>query len=138
MIGNYTYQGCFNDSVSTRVLQNGGFYGSNSNNMTLEKCATYCFKYAYWGVEHGQECYCGTTLLNNSQNQTASSCSFTCPGNSTELCGAGNRLNLYYYNATAAAANSTSTSTTASAKTTKRARMMRGRSLWEVDEFLGL
>jgi len=53
--GNYTYQGCFNDSVATRVLTSAGLYGSNSNNMTLDKCATYCSKYAYFGVEYGQE-----------------------------------------------------------------------------------
>ncbi|KAK4539504.1 hypothetical protein LTR36_010902, partial [Oleoguttula mirabilis] len=115
-IGNYTYQGCFNDSRSARALRSTELYGTNTNNMTLEKCATFCSNYAYWGVEYGQECYCGPALTSNSQNQTGAinSCTLPCPGNSTELCGAGNRLNVYYYNATTATSSAVLATSSAS------------------------
>lgn len=82
--------------------------------MTLETCAAYCAKYTYWGVEYGGECklstfstcrkhelmlfigYCGNGLNGGSipaSNQA--DCSFVCPGNKYEYCGAGNRLEMY-------------------------------------------
>jgi len=95
VIGNFTYQGCYNDTVSGRALRSTSLYGSSSNPMTLEKCADYCSSYTYWGVEYGQECYCGNVLNNNSVNGTATGCKMACPGNSTELCGDGNRIQMY-------------------------------------------
>lgn len=63
--------------------------------MTLEKCASVCSSYSYFGVEYGRECYCGNDLNEGSIEAPASDCSFPCPGKLTETCGAGNRLNLY-------------------------------------------
>lgn len=42
-----------------------------------------------------RECYCGATLGTGSVVQSATDCNMLCTGNSTEYCGAGNRLNLY-------------------------------------------
>jgi len=98
--------------------------------MTLDKCAAYCSKYAFFGVEYGQECFCGNALLNNSRNQSASSCNVACPGNATELCGGGNRLNLYLYNTSAAAAT-TSVSPGVSAST-----KVRRNGFWDFGEGL--
>lgn len=39
------------------------------------------------------------------QNVTNKDCSFQCPGNSSEFCGAGNRLSLYWYDFQKAARN---------------------------------
>jgi hypothetical protein len=64
--------------------------------MTLEMCASSCSAFTYWGVEYGGECYCGNTLDATSvlaANQEE--CSFTCPGDQYEYCGAGNRLAMY-------------------------------------------
>lgn len=122
VVGNYTSLGCYNDTVSARALQGG--YTSNSK-MTIEMCGSYCSGYTYWGVEYGQECYCGNTLLNGSQNKTLSSCSFTCPGNSTELCGAGNRLQMYSLTPSSSTSSS-STSSTSSASITSSATSSTG------------
>lgn len=106
MIGNYSYQGCFNDSTSARALKSTELYGTSSNNMTHEKCLAFCSSYTYFGLEYGQECYCGNSLSNNSQNQTgacgAASCNMPCAGTANETCGAGSRLTLYYFNGTVA------------------------------------
>ncbi|KAH7346612.1 hypothetical protein BKA65DRAFT_281280 [Rhexocercosporidium sp. MPI-PUGE-AT-0058] len=58
--------------------------------MTLELCASKCAGTTYFGVEYGGECYCGNTLDTTSvltPNQLE--CSFTCPGDQFEYCGAG-------------------------------------------------
>ncbi|PMB71773.1 WSC domain-containing protein 2 [Beauveria bassiana] len=75
--------------------------------MTIGKCLQKCDAaqsgYNFAGVEYGQECWCGSTLsLDGGQsasepgkNISGSYCSFLCPGNKTEYCGAGLRLSTY-------------------------------------------
>lgn len=102
---NFTYYSCVSEPSSGRLLstqvENNGTY------MTIEKCLSDCYNYAYAGVEYGRECWCGNTLNTapGFKNTTDSDCSFTCPGNSTEFCGAGNRLNLYWFDAVKAKSN---------------------------------
>ncbi|KAK5276285.1 hypothetical protein LTR16_011467, partial [Cryomyces antarcticus] len=131
MIGNYTYQGCYNDSTAARVLTSAKLYGTTANNMTLEKCATYCSQYAFWGVEYGQECYCGKTLALTSKNMTATDCKTPCPGNSTEYCGAGSRLSLYYFST-----NSTTVTTTAAAQASPTAKIRRAKRAANIEAFM--
>jgi hypothetical protein len=45
--------------------------------------------------------YCGNSLNAGSVLAAATDCSFVCPGNQFEYCGAGNRLELYLLNGTA-------------------------------------
>lgn len=70
--------------------------------MTIGMCLSACYDKNYAGVEYGRECWCGDALniggggdSTPAANVTAKDCSFTCPGNSTEYCGAGVRLSLY-------------------------------------------
>ncbi|KAF4631378.1 hypothetical protein G7Y89_g6752 [Cudoniella acicularis] len=63
--------------------------------------------------------YCGNSLGPGSVVAPVTDCSFTCPGNPYEYCGAGNRLDLYMLNGTipstpVRAASPTSTSSTSS------------------------
>ena len=44
---------------------------------------------------------CGNDDLSTATNVTASDCSYGCSGNSSEACGAGNRLNVFTSNQTA-------------------------------------
>ncbi|KAI4096189.1 MAG: hypothetical protein LQ339_007036 [Xanthoria mediterranea] len=69
--------------------------------MTVEKCAAVCSRFPLFGVEYGRECYCGDSLNEGSVPASEDSCSFNCPGNPDEKCGAGNRLNVYERLATA-------------------------------------
>ncbi|OCK76050.1 heme peroxidase, partial [Lepidopterella palustris CBS 459.81] len=91
-ISGYTYQGCYNDSSADRALS---ATSTASDSLTVESCASFCNGATYFGVEYGRECYCGATLATTSTNQTSTDCSFTCAGNSSEYCGAGNRINIY-------------------------------------------
>lgn len=55
-VGNYVYQGCWNDTQqnsNTRTL--GALAYFNATGMTVELCAAQCAGYAWMGVEYGQE-----------------------------------------------------------------------------------
>ncbi|PMD40623.1 WSC-domain-containing protein [Hyaloscypha variabilis F] len=92
-IGKYAFQGCYTEAKSNRALTGASFY--NYTAMTLEMCASSCSAFTWWGVEYGGECYCGDSLDLTSLNTTITDCSFSCPGNQYEYCGAGNRLQMY-------------------------------------------
>lgn len=92
-VGNWVYQGCYTEGSTGRAL--AGLSQTN-NNMTYEECADYCASYAYFGVEYGDQCYCGNYLATGSNKTAETDCSTYCAGDASEFCGAGNRLNVYY------------------------------------------
>ncbi|KAE9379342.1 WSC-domain-containing protein [Stipitochalara longipes BDJ] len=92
-VGAYSFQGCYTDSTTSRALT--AVQIINYQTMTLETCAGICTGYTYMAVEYWGECYCGNTLTGGSSNATITDCSYVCPGNPTEYCGAANRLELY-------------------------------------------
>ncbi|KAK2002194.1 WSC domain-containing protein [Colletotrichum falcatum] len=96
---NFTYYGCFSEPQSGRLLPTQIL---NSVNMTIGMCLSACYNKAYAGVEYGRECWCGSSLnlggasgTKPAANVSSTDCSFKCPGNSTEFCGAGVRMSLY-------------------------------------------
>jgi len=46
-------------------------------------------------VEYGGECYYGDVLNTGSVSTVSSDCNMPCSRNAAELCGAGNKLNVY-------------------------------------------
>ncbi|KAH8892639.1 galactose oxidase [Thozetella sp. PMI_491] len=91
----WTWYGCQTEGTNARALSSKTFA---ADTMTLESCATFCSGYMYFGVEYARECYCGNSFSQGSVAAPATDCSFTCAGNGTELCGAGNRLSVYSSN----------------------------------------
>ncbi|KAH8200280.1 hypothetical protein TruAng_005553 [Truncatella angustata] len=91
-VGGYILAGCKKEPAGSRALSAVGYA---YNDMTLESCAKNCTGYAYWGTEYGRECYCGDYLASGSEDVTLSECNMVCSGDSTEYCGAGNRIELY-------------------------------------------
>jgi len=63
--------------------------------MTLEICAAFCSKYAYFGTEWSKECWCGNSLTTGSAAAPLSDCNYPCAGNAAEMCGGSLRLSLY-------------------------------------------
>ncbi|CAK7566564.1 MAG: hypothetical protein SEPTF4163_004511 [Sporothrix epigloea] len=92
-LGNWVYQGCYTEATASRAL--AALSQANSQ-MTYEKCAAFCSSYAFFGVEYGDQCYCGNYLTTSSNKTAESDCSIPCTGDASELCGAGSRLNVYY------------------------------------------
>ncbi|KAF3097148.1 hypothetical protein TWF706_007400 [Orbilia oligospora] len=86
----FTYYGCYSDDVNSRVLSNQYI---DANGMTIAACMVRAAGYNFAGVEYGQECWYGNTL-SGSQSES-SGCNMPCPGKANELCGGGNRIQLY-------------------------------------------
>ncbi len=97
IVGDYTFRGCYTEGDGVRAVTDAGVTIASYDyaDMTVEECASNCAGYKYWGVEYSGECYCGNTLAATSILAPLSDCSFICPGDSDEYCGAGNRLELY-------------------------------------------
>ena len=117
----YTSEGCYTEAKGIRALSDVAFY---DDAMTVEKCAAACAGYTWFGVEYGRECYGGNTIhsAEGSVPTSLSECSFPCPGNPTQKCGAGDRLNMYRFLSASASTSSdtpveTTTSTTSEAVT---------------------
>ncbi|EME89605.1 uncharacterized protein MYCFIDRAFT_128488, partial [Pseudocercospora fijiensis CIRAD86] len=88
-----TYWGCWSDQ-SPKTLPNMAY---TSNDNTIEKCTKTCADggNTIAGLEYGTQCFCGKSLGYLATQVIESSCSFTCPGNSTETCGGSGRLSLF-------------------------------------------
>ncbi|OAA49482.1 Carbohydrate-binding WSC [Metarhizium rileyi] len=116
-IGNWIFQGCWTEASNGRALTSLMYA---DDKMTLESCAKFCDGLAYFGVEYGRECYCGNTLKAGSiKADDQHDCKFLCPGDKTEYCGAGLRLELYKYDTSSSSSSvpsSTITSTSTSVK----------------------
>ncbi|KAF8155044.1 hypothetical protein K438DRAFT_360544 [Mycena galopus ATCC 62051] len=84
--------GCQGDNRSDRALKH--LVTVASHNMTVESCLDSCAAggYILGGVEFGDECYCGNTLL---YAYGESSCYMPCSGNTSEFCGGPDALDLY-------------------------------------------
>ncbi|KFY78023.1 hypothetical protein V499_02735 [Pseudogymnoascus sp. VKM F-103] len=93
--GNAQYKslGCYTEATGGRALT-GNHYASTTA-MTAAACIAFCAGSKYVGVEYASECYCGSSLSSGSAPAPAGDCALTCSGNRWEVCGGGNRLNLY-------------------------------------------
>lgn len=92
VVPGYGYTGCYTEAQGQRALSGSAFF---DDQLTAEKCATACSGFKFFGLEYGRECYCGDAINQGSVETAAAECSFPCPGNSAQACGAGNRLTLY-------------------------------------------
>ncbi|KAL1847140.1 hypothetical protein VTK73DRAFT_10417 [Phialemonium thermophilum] len=92
-VGLYKWFGCYTEATNQRALSSKSYA---QDNVTLESCAAFCSGYQYFGTEYGRECYCGDSFNDGSvPAPSVDDCSFPCAGDATELCGAGNRLDVY-------------------------------------------
>ena len=76
---------------STRTLTGPSF---TQNDMTASRCAALCCGWKYFGLQNGNECFCGNSVATG-LDAPAMDCDIACAGNSSFACGAGWRLNLY-------------------------------------------
>lgn len=63
--------------------------------MTIQACKSYCEGHQYYGLEYGNECYCGYRTTSDVYRVPDSSCSVPCAGDSSQICGGDNLLSLY-------------------------------------------
>ena len=98
---NYGYYACVAEPSTGRVLP---MLIDDNDQMTVDRCLSVCTSLGnkYCGIEYGRECWGGDTLnlagdtgATPGRNVTDSQCSFLCPGQSSEYCGADLRLTMY-------------------------------------------
>ena len=88
----YVYYGCLTDNTGARTLAASSKIDPQS--MTIQECASFCSGSTYFGLEYGQECYCGNTFdVEYCKSKLA--VFYDTVGNEAELCGAGVRLLTY-------------------------------------------
>lgn len=89
----WTGQGCWIESAPERALP---FQLPDSQLNSPAVCANACKNAGYMisGTEYGAQCFCGNSLRNGATPTVQTECSMDCPGNSTQKCGAGNRLSI--------------------------------------------
>ncbi|KAL2179114.1 uncharacterized protein P884DRAFT_239711 [Thermothelomyces heterothallicus CBS 202.75] len=114
-VGDYTFVGCQTEAATGRALSGKEVYADDS--MTLEKCATYCAGFTYFGAEYGRECFCGNSLNAGSVPAPEAECDMVCAGDPFEYCGAGNRLELYRLSSVSSTAGPSSEAATTSTTT---------------------
>ncbi|KAL2065736.1 hypothetical protein VTL71DRAFT_3406 [Oculimacula yallundae] len=92
----WTSLGCYNDSVASRTLSNA-IYGNNDI-MTVELCEKSCKTAGFTlaGVEYGGECFCDNSIQNYGA-PASDGCTMACHGNAQQMCGGGNRMNVYQF-----------------------------------------
>ncbi|KAL8989440.1 MAG: hypothetical protein Q9177_001676 [Variospora cf. flavescens] len=112
-VAGFASQGCYTEGTNVRAL---GDAVTANGAMTVEKCAAFCSSYTYFGVEYSSECYCGNTIGTGAIPATDNGCTMVCGGNPSQLCGGGNRLNLYKQSQSTVT-SSTVTSTTDTSRT---------------------
>ncbi|KAJ3951470.1 hypothetical protein N0V92_012112 [Colletotrichum tropicale] len=98
----FKYLGCYTDSPGNRQLARASYV--DYTRMTEESCIAFCSAkgFPYAGVEYASECYCDYSLGPLATKQPESDCNFACTGDSTEPCGAGDRLSVFTTTAAAA------------------------------------
>lgn len=91
----FKYLGCYTDSPGNRQLARASYV--DYSRMTEESCIAFCSAkgFPYAGVEYASECYCDYSLGPLATKQPESDCNFACTGDSTEPCGAGDRLSVF-------------------------------------------
>lgn len=92
-VGKYSFVSCYTEPPAGRALP---ALVTSADDMTLEKCATICSAYAYFGTEWNRECWCDNVLTQGSAPAPLSECNYPCTGNAQEMCGGSRRLSLYH------------------------------------------
>ena len=92
-----TYLGCYNDPDIENRLLTGPSFGFE-NEMTLAMCAEFCDSQGSFlaGAQFQFECFCGSKESLAGSEAPEEECNLACAGNPNEICGAGNRMNIYH------------------------------------------
>ncbi|KAL9479948.1 hypothetical protein ACSS6W_004734 [Trichoderma asperelloides] len=84
----WSHLGCFQDAIS-RILLGAKPVDYLQGDMSSRECVDHCISggYKFAGTENGRECWCGTSIRDDSVRFPESQCGKPCQGQPTELCG---------------------------------------------------
>jgi len=91
VVAGFAYKSCWADNPATRSLTGASY--KTPGTMTVELCAARCNGFSYFGIEFGNECFCGNAL--GAAAAPESECAMLCDGNNGQYCGGPDRLNVY-------------------------------------------
>ncbi|KAJ6479618.1 copper radical oxidase [Mycena sanguinolenta] len=93
----WSYVGCFVDNQFGRIVENEQ---PDNAKLTIESCVQACSasNFTVAAAEYSTQCFCGTELIEGATKAPESDCNMGCGGNTTEACGAGNRMSVYSTN----------------------------------------
>lgn len=86
---------CVRDDPINRVLSGAFYRFADSPSMTMEGCRDKCDGYAYYGLENGNECFCGHEYRLPLEMVNQAECDMECPGDAMESCGGFLRMNIW-------------------------------------------
>jgi len=84
---------CIKDRRSRVLPVKFGETDLNSPEYCIKKCKSH--EYSFAGVEYANECFCGNTPPAEEDLTKDSACNQKCPGDSSKICGASWRMNVY-------------------------------------------
>ena len=58
-------------------------------------CKKFCEGFKYYGVQYKNQCFCGDKLYGKLKKVKESQCSAVCPGDASQKCGGGGKMNVY-------------------------------------------
>ncbi|KAJ7771154.1 carbohydrate-binding WSC, partial [Mycena maculata] len=92
----WTAQGCYTDTSTSRTL--AATSDVNETSMTVESCLAFCASGGFnlAGVEYGSQCYCDYALQASGTFSSAENCDIPCSGNTTEVCGGADFIDVYW------------------------------------------
>lgn len=92
----WSYLGCYSDSLSARVLDGVKFANLGQGKVTSTSCISYCQKagFSMAGTEYAGECFCGNDL-GDSSKIAADKCNMKCDGDAAQVCGGSLALSVY-------------------------------------------
>jgi len=106
----HSYVGCYKDadkSTAPRDLEHvvcetgvlpvksGGCPSYlEKDSLTIEKCASWCSSFRYFGTQNAEGCFCGD-FYGSQGKADEDDCNKACPGDSTQICGAAARNSIF-------------------------------------------
>ncbi|KAF1814963.1 WSC-domain-containing protein [Eremomyces bilateralis CBS 781.70] len=94
----YEYIGCANDSHDRTLKGATTIYTAEAGPlMSLEYCADFCQGTTYFGVQYGQECFCGESISAGREPSVdnGAKCIMKCKANGSQTCGGDWSISLY-------------------------------------------
>ncbi|EFO99978.1 CRE-SQV-6 protein [Caenorhabditis remanei] len=87
--------GCYSDKKDARVLKEFEYKFPKSNGKST--CRKNCYKagFLYYGLEFGQECFCGNDVTNATETDDKDCQTYKCPGSEQEFCGGFNAIEIF-------------------------------------------
>jgi hypothetical protein len=85
---------CYQDNPE-RALQGLHWIDVDKNFMTLPICHTFCAGFVFYGLNNGNECFCGNILQVVSEPAAQGGCNVPCAGDGSANCGGYWYMNVY-------------------------------------------